>query len=164
MTDAHAARNPIVWVHGDCLSPHSPALAAYPQVPALFVWDDALLAEWRISLKRIVYIYECLLELPVAIRRGDVAAELLHFAAEHTADAVITVESPSPRFRAIRDAVAGTLAVQTMPVPPLVNYNGRLDLRRFSRYWQVSQPYAMGQPPLLDERHAPRGQRSFRQE
>jgi hypothetical protein len=74
MTPHHFTR-PIVWIHGDCLSPYGPALTAYPGAPAIWVWDDALLEEWRISLKRIVFIYECLLDLPVVIRRGDVATE-----------------------------------------------------------------------------------------
>jgi hypothetical protein len=143
-------RGAVVWVHGDCLSPHGPALTARPGAPAIFVWDDALLAEWRISLKRIVFIYECLLELPVAIRRGDVAAELLRFAAEHGAVSLVTAESPSPRFRAIRDQVERELPVEVLPVTPLVDYGGRLDLRRFSRYWQVAERYAFGQRSFLD--------------
>ncbi len=92
---------PIVWVHGDCLSPKNPALQAYPEAAAIWVWDDALLEEWKISLKRIVFIYECLLELPVTIRRGDVAKEVVAFAQEQGADGVATAESPSPRFEVI---------------------------------------------------------------
>jgi hypothetical protein len=149
MTGPELEPRPVVWVHGDCLSPYGPALAAHPGAPSIFVWDDALLAEWRVSLKRVVFIYECLLELPVVIRRGDVAAEVLRFAAEHGADSVATAESPSPRFSVIRDELARSLPVRTLPVPPLVDYPGRIDLRRFSRYWQQAEPYAMGQPPLF---------------
>lgn len=141
---------PIVWVHADCLSPHGPALAAHPGAPALFVWDDALLGEWQISLKRIVFIYECLLELPVTIRRGDVAEEVLAFAAEQRAGAVVTTESPSPRFRSICVSIRRTLPVTVLPVEPLIAYEGRLDLKRFSRYWQVAKRYAFGQQPMFD--------------
>lgn len=139
----------IVWVHGDCLSPGGPALLAHPDAPALWVWDDALLDEWGVSLKRVVFIYECLLELPVAIRRGDVATELLAFAREHGAGRIVTAESPSPRFAAICAALERELAVEILPVEPLIAYTGRLDLRRFARYWQVAQRYAFGQLPLF---------------
>lgn len=139
----------IVWVHGDCLSPSGPALLAHPDAPALWVWDDALLEEWGATLKRVVFIYECLLELPVAIRRGDVAAELLAFAREHGASRIVTAESPSPRFAAICAALEQELAVEILPVEPLIAYTGRLDLRRFARYWQVAQRYAFGQLPLF---------------
>jgi hypothetical protein len=37
-----------------------------------------------------------------------------------------------------------------LPIPPLVDYGGRLDLRRFSRYWQVAERYAFGQRRFLD--------------
>ncbi|HRF95569.1 MAG TPA: hypothetical protein PLZ51_10255, partial [Aggregatilineales bacterium] len=77
--------NTIVWVHGDNLSPYNPALLEGKNAPALFVWDEKLLTEWHISLKRIVFIYECLLELPVIIRKGDVAQELVQFSQENYA-------------------------------------------------------------------------------
>lgn len=142
---------PIIWVHGDCLDPRGPALTAYPGAPALWVWDDALLEEYRISLKRIVFLYECLLELPVTIRRGDVAAEVLAFAAEHQADGIVTAESPSPRFRAICEHLGKELPIAVLPVMPFLAYAGKLDLRRFSRYWATAEPYAFGQRPLFDD-------------
>lgn len=110
-----------------------------------------LIEEWRISLKRIVFIYECLLELPVVIRRGDVAAEVLAFAREHAADGVATAFSPSPRFRAICDRLRDELPVAVLPVEPFLAYTGRLDLRRFSRYWATAEKYAFGQLPLFDD-------------
>ncbi len=133
----------IIWIHGDCLSPHSPALRHYPNSPAIWVWDEALLNEWRISLKRITFIYECLLELPVVIRRGDVATEVARFAAEHQADTVATVLSPSPRFNQIGHEIrkAG-LDLEVHVVEPFLDYEGHIDLKRFSRYWRVAQNYA----------------------
>ena len=134
---------PIVWVHGDCLSPKNPALQTYPDAPAIWVWDEKLLEEWQISLKRIVFIYECLLELPVTIRRGDVAAEVVAFAKEHGADGVATVDSPSPRFETICDDIeaASLLEVEVLSPEPFVKYDGYIDLKRFSRYWRVAQQY-----------------------
>ena len=135
------SKNPIVWVHGDCLSPYGPALQKYPDAPAIWVWDDALLEEWQISLKRIVFIYECLLELPVVIRRGDVASEVAAFAKEHDADLVVTAESPSPRFKSICDDIEKSLPVEVLAVEPFLDYDGYIDLKRFSRYWKVAQRY-----------------------
>ncbi len=131
----------IVWVHGDALSPYNPALRAHPAVPALFVFDDQLLEEYAISLKRIMFIYECLLELPVSIRRGDVAAEVLAFAAEHRAAQVITTPSPSPRFEAIVRTIERVLPVIQVADEPFLDYDGFLDLKRFSRYWRTAQRY-----------------------
>ncbi|MBD1931669.1 MULTISPECIES: hypothetical protein [Cyanophyceae] len=134
-------KQPIIWVHGECLSPENPALQAYPESPAIWVWDDALIEEWQLSLKRITFIYECLLELPVTIRRGDVAAEVIAFAKEHNADGVVTAESPSPRFDHICDKIEESLVIEVLPVEPFVKYDGYIDLKRFSRYWRVAERY-----------------------
>ena len=133
--------NQIIWVHGDCLSPKNPALDEYPKTPAIWVWDDALLEEWQISLKRIAFIYECLLELPVVIRRGNVAKEVLAFAKEHNANTVVTADSPSPRFDTICDEIEESKELEIFEVDPFFEYDGFIDLKRFSRYWKVAQKY-----------------------
>ncbi|NJM73204.1 MAG: deoxyribodipyrimidine photo-lyase [Scytonema sp. RU_4_4] len=132
---------PIVWVHGDCLSPQNPALQEYPEAPAIWVWDDALIEEWQLSLKRLTFIYECLLELPVVIRRGDVAKEVLAFTKEHNAKKVVTVDSPSPRFGAICDQIERSVELEAFEVEPFFDYEGYIDLKRFSRYWKVAEKY-----------------------
>ncbi|MCW5316806.1 hypothetical protein GTQ43_24210 [Nostoc sp. KVJ3] len=131
----------IVWVHGDCLSPYNPALQKYPDAPAIWIWDEALIKECQLSLKRLTFIYECLLELPVVIRRGDVAQEILAFAQEHDANIVVTADSPSPRFDNICNKIKGSIPVEVLEVKPFFDYNGYIDLKRFSRYWKVAQDY-----------------------
>lgn len=134
----------IIWVHGDCLSPNNTALQQFADSPALFVWDDELLAQWQISLKRIVFMYECLLELPVTIERGNVVEQLRAFANAHQAKRIVTTESVSPRFHELRQALQQTHEVITLPVEPFVNYSGTFDLKRFSRYWKIAEPLAFG--------------------
>ncbi|NJL92578.1 MAG: deoxyribodipyrimidine photo-lyase [Anaerolineae bacterium] len=134
----------LIWVHGDCLSPHNPALLAQPSAPALWVWDEALLASYGVTLKRIVFIYECLLELPVHIRRGEVATELLHFAEEHGATHILTTGSPSPRFAEICARLEQRYPVEVLPGPPFLSGGGRYDLKRFARYWARAQHHAFG--------------------
>lgn len=140
---------PIVWVHGDCLSPYNPALKEYPDAPAIWVWDDALIEEWQLSLKRITFIYECLLELPVVIRRGDVASEVVAFANEHNTDLVVTAESPSPRFDAICNEIEHSVPVEVLAVEPFFEYDGYIDLKRFSRYWKVAERYVFASRKAL---------------
>lgn len=153
-TTLHA---PIIWVHGDGLSPNSPAFEQYPTAPAVWVWDSALLNQWQISLKRLVFLYECLQELPVEIRKSTepetgsetdesitaFAAELLRFLAEQNADGIVTIDSPSPRFRAICRKLSKFTTINVLPVEPFVEPNAQLDLRRFSRYWRKVEKQAM---------------------
>ncbi|NJL00523.1 MAG: deoxyribodipyrimidine photo-lyase [Spirulinaceae cyanobacterium SM2_1_0] len=136
-------QNPLVWVHGDHLSPRNPALVNYPQAPALWVWDEQLLADWQISFKRLVFIYECLLELPVTIRRGDVAAELLAFARAQQADGIVTAASPSPRFQAICAQLEAELPLAIIVDEPFVPYDGDLEIKRFSRYWRQAKQHVV---------------------
>jgi hypothetical protein len=132
---------PIIWIHGDCLSPYNPALQKYPHAPAIWVWDEALIEEWQLSFKRLTFIYECLLELPVEIRRGDVAKEILAFAQEHHANLVVTADSPSSRFDDICTEVEKSLELEVLEVEPFFDYDGYIDLKRFSRYWKVADKY-----------------------
>lgn len=140
-------RNVIVWIHADNLNPYGPALKTVQDAPAIFVWDDELLSMWRISFKRITFIYECLLELPVTIRRGDVASEVLRFALDHGASRIVTAESPSPRFRQIGSKISQSMPsgsrLEVMREKPFVSERDRVDLKRFSRYWRAVQSEAM---------------------
>ena len=131
----------IIWVHGDCLSPENPAFQKYPNSPAIWVWDDGLLQKSQISLKRIAFIYECLLELPVVIRRGDVVKEVLAFAKGHNASKVVTADTPSPRFDSICDEIERYKELEVYETEPFFDYDGFIDLKRFSRYWKVAQKY-----------------------
>ncbi len=132
----HSSHPVLVWVHGDSLSPTNPALLAYPDAPAVWVWDEELLRQWRISRKRIVFIYECLLELPVEIRRGHVVQELTQAMHAHGAKRLVTTHSPSPRFKQIVQELSRQFTLEMLPIPPLVPPQKHLDLKRFSRYWQ----------------------------
>ena len=146
-------QQPILWIHGEALGPANPALLAHPGRPAVFVFDEALLAgesptthdpaatqPQPVSLKRIAFLYECLLELPVSLRRGDVAAEVLQFARAHGADGIITSAATDPRMLAIARQLEAELPLQVLPVEPFVPLSDPVDLRRFSRYWRQAEP------------------------
>lgn len=129
----------VIWIHGDCLNPAQTALRRHPDSPAIFVWDDALLRRRQITLKRILFIYECLLDLPAVIRRGQVAQEIIAFAGEHKTRTVVTAGSVSPGFericRRLRDH---GLQLIIYDEEPFVDFAQEPDLRRFSRYWRAA--------------------------
>ena len=140
-----ALQRPVLWIHGEALGPDNPALVAWPGRPALFVFDTALIKGGgqqqgqHLSLKRLGFLYECLLELPVTIRRGDVAAEVLAFARRHNADGVVTCAAVAPRFSAVAAAIRAELPLVVLPIEPFVELDSD-DLRRFSRYWRSAEP------------------------
>jgi len=133
-------KQPILWIHGEALGPGNPALQVHPGRPAVFVFDTALIEANQLSLKRLGFLYECLLELPVTIRRGDVVGEVLAFAQRHQADGVITSAAVDPRFAQIHQAIAARLPVQVLRTEPFVELGHTTpDLKRFSRYWKRAE-------------------------
>ena len=135
---------PVLWIHGEALGPTNPALLAHPEAPAVFVFDWKLIETQRLSLKRLGFLYECLLELPVTLRHGDVAQEVLSFARRHGADGVVTSAAVDPRFGLLREQIAVQLPVQVLEPEPFVALPQSLDLRRFSRYWRRAEPVLWG--------------------
>lgn len=137
------ANGRIVWVHGDALNPQSVPLKANPGAPAVFVFDERLIKEYKLSLKRLVFFYECLLEMPVSIRKGKVAEEVLRFAREHKAERVDTSFSPSPLFAHLADTISESVEeLRVFHSPPFVE-DGPYDLKRFSRYWRKARRSAL---------------------
>ncbi len=64
-----------VWLTAESLGDDDPALCSQPDLPALFVFDEPLLGQLRLSSKRLVFLTECLGDLatrrPVEVYRGD---------------------------------------------------------------------------------------------
>lgn len=120
----------VVWVHEDALN-H----LLLHHGPALFVFDDEYLRGERYSLKRIAFIYECLLELPVEIMRGETVRRLLDFARRHGGDEIVCASSPNPWIRARIAELQRSLPVRIVEPEPFVRLSGEPDLKRFSRYW-----------------------------
>ena len=135
---------PVLWIHGEALGPTNPALLAHPEAPAVFVFDRELIVQADLSLKRLGFLYECLLELPVTLRHGDVVEQVLSFARRHGADGVVTSAAVDPRFAVLREQIAVQLPVQVLEPEPFVALPEPLDLRRFSRYWRRAEPVLWG--------------------
>lgn len=128
----------VVWLHEDGLR-----LDDCRGLPAVFVFDDALMRALGYGLKRIAFIYETLLELEVTIRRGDTVAEVRRFAAEHGATTLRLRPTVCPKRRAIIDELGRHLTIDELPEPVFVTAPERLDLKRFSRFWRRVEGQAM---------------------
>ena len=90
-----------VWLTAESLGDADPALDAHPDLPAVFVFDEPLLARLRLSGKRLVFLTETLADLAerrdVELRRGRVPEEL-------AGRAVAVTHAPVPGF--VRRAAA----------------------------------------------------------
>ena len=97
------------------------------------------------SLKRVVFLAECLREMPgrVELRVGDPAVELLAAARAAGVDYILAQRTPDPRLKAAAAAVEDEFPVVWYDPPPFVSGTRGLDLKRFSRYWKRAQASAM---------------------
>lgn len=132
-------QHPILWIHDEALGPANPALRAWPQAPALFVFDTDWIRAKRISRKRLGFLYEAALDLPVTLRKGDVAAEVLAFAQRHGADGVVTSAAVDPRLQRIADAIEAELPLEELEPDAFVQLPRPPRLGRFSRYWREAE-------------------------
>jgi deoxyribodipyrimidine photo-lyase len=142
-------------VHGEALGPANPALLAHPGAPALFVFDEDLIqgrtattGGTPLAAGRLRFLRECLAELPVTVKQGDAAAELLAAARASGADGIVTSRAVDPRFQQIAARLAAVLPLRILEPEPFVALPfagaGAPDLRRFSRYWRVAEPLVWG--------------------
>ncbi len=105
-----------VWVTAESLGDDDPALVAHAGLPAVFVFDERLLARLRLAGTRLVFLAECLADLasrrPVDVHLGDPVAVLRD---RHLA----TTAAPVPGNRRHR-ARLGDAVVESHPWPWLV--------------------------------------------
>jgi deoxyribodipyrimidine photo-lyase len=103
-----------VWLTAESLGDDDPALAAHPELPAVFVFDEPLLRQLRLASKRLVFLTERLAELatsrPVEVHLGDPAVVL-------QGRKLATTFTPVPKARHLRAALD---VVETHPWPWLV--------------------------------------------
>ena len=135
---------PLVWLTLDSLGAESPALLRHPTAPAVFVFDPAWIKRERPSLKRLVFIVECLADVPgIEIWHGDPAAVLAARAAASAASHVCVATTPCPLVRGTADRLIGSLPVVPVDWPPFCDASRVTDLGRFSRYWNKVSKSAM---------------------
>lgn len=134
----------LIWLHEDCLRATHNVLAHAPDAQGVFIWDDAYMNAMHYGLKRRVFIYESLCELPVDIYAGDTQTLLAGFGVAE----IITGKTPNPALkeimnglRAQTDAGAG-IKVTPIADAPFVQMDSPPDLRRFFKYWNKAKKQA----------------------
>ena len=135
--DGPPPSRPLVWLTLDAISSRSPAAAACPDAPRLFVIDPEWLAAERPSLQRLVFLFECLADVPgIRIEIGDPTEVVPTQARALDCDGVAVADTPCPRVRAAATLICRTLPLAVHEWPPLCDRSRVEDLGRFSRYWQ----------------------------
>ena len=130
---------PLIWVHEEALRMTHPLFKAAPErTKAIYVWDDDYFRAVNYSLKRLIFIYETLCELPIDIIRGntlDVIRELappaLYIPATNNALILNIIESLEAAF-----------PVTVVEDETFVVIKKPIEFRRFFQYWNKAEKTA----------------------
>ena len=133
-------QRPVIWVHEEALGSSNPALLERPNSPALFVFDTRWIQEASISRKRLGFLYESALDLPITLRKGDVVKEVIAFAERHNADGILSSLPVDPRLERIAAAIEKHYPLELLEPEPFVTMARPPRLGRFSRYWREAEP------------------------
>ena len=140
----------IIWLHEDALRVGHPVFAAAgSETPAFFVWDESYLRGMDYGFKRLLFIYETLLELPVTILRGNQFELLRALAAQH-ASTIWMPDTPNPSLLRTAGLLAECTDLTVVADTAFVTLSREPDLRRFFRYWNLARKPAMIRGGLVD--------------
>ncbi|MBL6642317.1 hypothetical protein N9M79_01665 [Alphaproteobacteria bacterium] len=135
----------LIWLHEDCLrathrlfTQAASADAARP----VFIWDDVYMSAMHYGLKRRVFIYESLCELPVDIYVGDTIETLKDLHSRSGVDEIVTGKTPNPVLKAMMQNLRAEVKLSAIADAPFVQMDSPPDLRRFFKYWNKAKKNA----------------------
>jgi hypothetical protein len=130
----------LIWLHEDALRLSHPVFTHAPaDSEIIFIWDDSYLQEANYSLKRLVFLYETLYELPLVILRGQTFAIL----SGHAATQLYIPASANPWINLVCKQLAITKEVTRVNDESFVRLQSKTDFRRFHQYWNKVEMLAL---------------------
>ena len=129
----------LIWLHEDSLRLSHPVFAAAPaNCEVVFIWDDQYLLKANYSLKRLVFLYETLSELPILILRGNT----LEILSQHPASQLFVPESPNPWIKSICEQLPSNKNIIQIDDEPFVTLKMNTQFRRFFQFWSKVERFA----------------------
>ena len=102
----------------------------------MFVLDPAWLEAERPTLKRLLFVFECLADIPgVEVYQGTPHEVLAARSRAHGCTRVAVAATPCLQVRRAAEALARELTVTVVEEPRFCDRSKIRDLGRFSRYW-----------------------------
>ncbi|MEI6833534.1 MAG: hypothetical protein WCL28_06025 [bacterium] len=130
---------PLIWLHEEALRTAHPVFKAAPQgTRTIFAWDDDYLQKSGYSLKRLVFIYETLCELPVDIIRGDTVSVIKELGPSQ----LYIPESHKPHIVSLINRLKLITTVEIINDDEFVKVPDTIDFKRFFKYWGLAEKNA----------------------
>ena len=130
---------PLIWLHEEALRITHPVFKTIPNCSkAIYIWDDAYFRQANYSLKRLIFMYETLCELPIEIIRGS-TLEVLR---ELKPSILYVPKTNNPLIEKIIDDLKSAIPVQVVEDEAFVIIKNQADFRRFFQYWNKAEKTA----------------------
>lgn len=148
MSQNESQNETLIWLHEDALRADHPVFGEADDAsacyiwPACYIWDDAYMAEMGYGLKRRVFIYETLLELPVEIYVGPIVETVHALAQEYGATQIMTGKTPNPLLKEKMTQLRKTQKVTAIADTSFVQMDAQPELKRFFKYWNKAKKKA----------------------
>ena len=126
----------LIWVNDDAISRDHPVFAeAGERARAVFVFDPDYYRAKGYSLKRLVFILECVEDAGFEVMEGDFATTLLSL----SPDRIFVARSPNPHYREVVERLREQVDVKTVNERAFARLGADADLKRFFRYWNKAK-------------------------
>jgi hypothetical protein len=138
---------PLIWLHEEALRITHPVFTSAPAgTRAVFIWDDDYLQKLGYSLKRLVFIYETLCELPVDIFYG----ETVRVVSDLAPSKVYIPSSHKPHLVSLINAFKSVVEVEVSPDEAFAQVAMTAEVKRFFKYWKMAETTALRKNGGLD--------------
>jgi hypothetical protein len=130
---------PLIWLHEEALRATHPVFEAAPEgTKCIFIWDDEYLTKANYSLKRLVFIYEALCELPVDIIKGQTVPLIKQLEPSK----LYVPTTNNPLLLETVKSLASVVSLESVPDEVFVPKDKSKTSSRFFQYWKQAQKTA----------------------
>ena len=129
----------LLYIHEKGLGDNQPIFSRMTaDSKALFIWDDDYFKKRNYSLKRLVFIYETLISMPVEIVHGKTSEIVKEIAPKK----VITTYTTDPELRRLIREMSKELELEFVYPDAFVHIDDKFDFTRFFKYWNKAKKTA----------------------
>ena len=140
---------PLIWIHEEALRLSHPIFKEAPShTKAIFIWDRDYFREAAYSLKRLVFIYETLCELPIDIVQDSIIEGIVNYAPS----CLYVPATQNPLILRSILALKVKVPLQVIKDDSFVFLTKKPEFRSFFHYWKKAEKSAFLQNGGVDDK------------
>ena len=128
----------LLLIHDKALRSGLDVYEASESFKAVHIWDDEYYRSQKYSLKRLVFIYETLLDLPLEIIHGNT----LDILSEENSDHIVIPYSGDQVLKTLFSKIEKIKTVQYLFETSFVHLDRAVEFKRFFKYWNQAKKTA----------------------